>query len=527
MNQEMAKRVKWWAAGDVNAFFGLMLDNVTNLVLLSGILVGVFGMDGRIIHTRMIPGTALGVLVGDLVYTWLAIRLASRTGRSDVTAMPLGLDTPSTVGMAVAVIGPTYLASQSAEVAWQVGAATLVCMGVVKVVLSFCGDHIRRLVPDAGLLGSLAGVGVTLLAFLPVVEIFKMPVVGMVSLGVILFTLVARFRLPGGLPGAFAAIAVSTALYYGLGSTGIISSFTWPEMHAGLTPALPTTAWLEGLPRAVGFLPIAIPFGLLTIVGGINVTQSARLAGDGYRTRDILLTEAVATLVAGVFGGVAQSTPYIGHPAYKAMGGRAGYTLATGLFVGLGGMLGFISMMVDVVPVAAVVPILIFVGLTIVKQAYGSSPPDHSPAVTLAMVPSVAYLVLIYFDQFAGALGSIQGQLAKQAPQLAPLATMPAALAETYAVIRVLGNGFIVTAMIWGAAAALLIDRRTLGTALTLAVAAVLSLFGLIHSVRPMGEIYLPWQAQDPMVWYVSAAYAATAALLAALHAVSTPEKSC
>src|SRR5437899_8064468 len=56
--------------------------------------------------THMIPGTALGVLLGDLVYTWLAFRLARRTNRSGVTAMPLGLDTPSTFGVAFCVLLP-------------------------------------------------------------------------------------------------------------------------------------------------------------------------------------------------------------------------------------------------------------------------------------------------------------------------------------------------------------------------------------------------------------------------------------
>ena len=117
------------------------------------------------------------------------------------------------------------------------------------------------------------------------------------------------------------------------------------------------------------YLPLALPFAILTVIGGINVTESARIAGDDYNTRDILLTEAIATLIAGVCGGVSQSTPYIGHPAYKAMGGRAGYTLATGLFIGLGGMLGYIAFMADALPKPALAPILVFVALDITEQS--------------------------------------------------------------------------------------------------------------------------------------------------------------
>src|SRR5665213_506924 len=161
---------RWAAPGDINAFFGLMLDNVVNLAVLAGILVGGFGFPAALVYTRMFPGTAFGVLFGDVVYTIMAIRLARRTGRSDVTAMPLGLDAPSTIGMALTVLGPAYLAAKSkmsdadaAIVAWQVGMAAMVMMGLFKLVMSFMGDRIRRAVPEAGLLGSIGGVGIALL----------------------------------------------------------------------------------------------------------------------------------------------------------------------------------------------------------------------------------------------------------------------------------------------------------------------------------------------------------------------------
>src|SRR5438132_12932398 len=101
---------RWAGPGDINAFFGLMLDNIVNLALLGGILIVGFGFPSDLVYKRMFPGTALGVLFGDLVYTWLAFRLARQTGRNDVTAMPLGLDSPSTIGMALAVLGPAVIA---------------------------------------------------------------------------------------------------------------------------------------------------------------------------------------------------------------------------------------------------------------------------------------------------------------------------------------------------------------------------------------------------------------------------------
>ena len=119
----------------------------------------------------------------------------------------------------------------------------------------------------------------------------------------------------------------------------------------------------------------------MTTIGGILKTESAEAAGDEYRTRDILLTEAGATVLAALCGGVVQNTPYIGHPAYKAMGARAGYTLATGLVIGLGAVAGMLSWLVGLLPEAAVAPILVYIGLEITAQAFLASPPRHGPAV--------------------------------------------------------------------------------------------------------------------------------------------------
>jgi len=512
----MTERTKytWATTGDLNAFFGLMLDNVANLVVLTGILSGVFGFPACFVFTHMIPGTALGVLFGDLVYTWMAFRLAKRTGRSDVTAMPLGLDTPSTIGIAFAVLGPVYLQSHDPMVTWQVGMATMVFMGIIKLGFSFAGNWIQKIVPQAGLLGSLAGIGIALLGVLPLMKLFNLPVVGMVSFGLVLYTLVSRLRLPGRLgklPGAAAAVVLGTLLYYVLGEAGLLGdAYKLPEVTFALTPPLPTLGFIDGLGRAVDFLPVAIPFGLLTIVGGINVTESARVAGDDYSTRNILLTEAIATLVAGVTGGVAQSTPYIGHPAYKAMGGRAGYTLACGLFIGIGGAFGFVSSLAAAIPEAAVVPILIFIGLEIVSQTFVVCPRNHYPAVALSFLPIGTYLVLV---QWKTLLGS-------------DLAVLPAAQAAEYQVVAALGNGFILTAMLWGAFGAHLAERRLFKSSMFLLVCAVLSLCGMIHSVDPDGKLYLPWLAGSDLPWRIAAGYTIFAVMLLAFAALVPREKA-
>ena len=515
MNTTIQRPYKWAAAGDINAFFGLMLDNVTNLAVLAGILVFGFGFPAQLVYTRMFPGTALGVMFGDLVYTWMAFRLAARTGRDDVTAMPLGLDAPSTIGMALTVLGPAYIAAKAnmpaadaAILAWQVGMATMVLIGIFKLIMSFFGDSVRRAIPAAGLLGSLGGIGIALLGSLQLASIFGEPVAGMIALGLILWTLVAKIRLPFRTPAVLASVAVGAIIYYGAGAFGLLNG---PMAHpsAGFPVGLPipTLGFVHGMKLAVTqYIPLALPFAILTVIGGINVTESARYAGDDYSTRNILLTEAIATLIAGVCGGVSQSTPYIGHPAYKDMGGRAGYTLATGLFVGLGGMLGYIAFMADALPIPVLAPILVFVALDITEQSYLATPHRHAAAVTLAIMPSIAQLIQIFLSQVHN------GALLSAAIDVQGTMKATGIMNETFirqcGVMLVLAHGFILTGMLWGGAIAFMIDRKIKAAVTTWFVCAAFSLFGIIHSVIPTGGVYTPWSLTSHLPYHWAVAYA-------------------
>jgi adenine/guanine/hypoxanthine permease len=538
-------RCGWARWGDVNAFFGLILDNVAVMIVLVSLVtaadpVVAHRFSREFVLTQMIPGTALGVVIGDLVYTWMAIRLGRRTGRSDVTAMPLGLDTPSTFAVGALVLLPALdegmtrwgLDHGHAMVfAWHVGAVVLLLVGVFKSVVAPLGGKIRRWVPRAGLLGSLAGIAIALIAFIPLwTHIAAVPIVGVCALVVILVTLVAGRSLPGRIPGALAAVLLGVGVYF-LGDW-LTGAMGWPIVPplaghetAGwrgldLLPEFSRNAiwWERVFWHALADLPVMLPFALATIVGGIDCTESAAAAGDEYNTRAILLTEGLASVAAGACGGVIQNTPYIGQPAYKAAGGRAAYTLATAIFIGAAGLFGWFTHLFEWLPEAAAFPILVFVGLEITAQSFHATPQRHFPAVALAILPALAYLVLIPLDQALGAVAASQG----------PDAVAPVYLAPGVQSLRCLANGFVVTSLLWASALAAMLDGRLLRAAGCLPSAAACSFFGVIHSPLQPAAIAWPWhvfslmpseaaiRCQSPYHW--AAAYVLAGAVLTCLH---------
>jgi AGZA family xanthine/uracil permease-like MFS transporter len=315
---------------------------------------------------------------------------------------------------------------------------------------------------------------------------------------VLLLAQLGRVRMPFGVPGALAAVVAGTAIYWLRGG----GAHAWAAGAVAIALPWPTLAWIDALPATLPYLSVALPFALVTTIGGIDNTESAAAAGDEYRTRDILLTEAGATVLAGLCGGVVQNTPYIGHPAYKAMGARAGYTLATGLVIGVGAMVGVLSWLVGLLPEAAVAPILIYIGLEITAQAFLASPPRHGPAVAVTFVPVAAAVVLIELGGALAALGKTAADLTGDA-------------ALTHRALLVLGNGFILTAVLWGAALAWIIDRRLRLSAAAFALASLATLFGVIHSPLPSGALFWPWNAGlvREIAWPVAGAYGVLTAL--------------
>ncbi len=510
-------RLAWIAPGDINGFFGLVVDNLTILAFLASALIGIFGFPAEVVFGQMFPGTALGVLVGNLIYTAMARRLARQSGRDDVTAMPLGLDAPTTIGLALVVLGPAFVGFKQAGMdenaaaiaTWHLGMAAMVAMGLLKLVLAFFGEAVTRWVPRAGLLGSIAGIALLLMGFLPLLETLRVPLVGFVTLGLLLYALVAKGRLPWRVPGVLFAFVVGITLYYGLGSAGLLGTGYHTPSISPLRIALPwpTLGFIDGMAELPRYLPLVLPFGLLMVVGGINVSESARATGDDYRTRDILLTEAVSTLIAGVCGGVAQTTPYIGQPAYKHMGARSGYTLLTGLFIGIGGVLGYVSGLVELLPLAVLAPIIIYVAMDITVQAFEATPKRHFPAVVLAFLPAIAYLLMIK-------LGN-PGIVAPE--QFSRLLTDDSHGIPELMVMVMLGNGFIITAMLWATMLAALIDGARGRASAALLVGAGFTAFGIIHSVQPQGALYWPWTLEPRELGMVTqwiAAYLVLAALL-------------
>jgi AGZA family xanthine/uracil permease-like MFS transporter len=472
--------VRWWVPGDWNAFFGLFTNVVLNVIVLTGLTLGVVKLPADVVFGRIIPALGIALPLGNLYYAFLAYQLARREGRDSVTAMPYGPSVPHMFIVVFLIMLPVALRTGNPVLAWQAGLAWCFVIGIIILIGAFVGPTIRKHTPRAAMLGTLAGISITFISMRPAFQSWEVPWIAFISLGIIMVSWMAGVRLPGNVPGGLLAVVVGTAIGWIttlLGWSGVMEPTAVGRAiaQAGLRLPFPSGDVFTGLADIGPLLVTAIPLGVYNFTEGMNNVESAEAAGDSYNLRQILLADGIGAVVGSLLGSPFPPAVYIGHPGWKAVGGRIGYSLATGVCVGLVCFLGLVALLLAVIPLVAILPILLYIGIVIGAQAFDATPKAHAPAVILAIIPNLAAWAQTLVDGALNAAGTSAEKVGMQALAGSGL---------VYRGMELLGGGAILAGMILGAIAAFIIDRDFRKAALYAVVGAILSYVGFIHGAK-------------------------------------------
>ncbi len=478
--------MRWFTRGDLDGFFGLALDNLVQLLVIAG-LWKALGFPDPILYQHVLPGVAVSLLVGNLFYGWQARRLALATGRNDVCALPYGINTVSLFAHFFFVLLPARDAAAKAgaldpaRVAWQAGLVATLVSGLIEFAGSFVAERIRKATPRAALLSTLAGIALGFICLGFFFRTFAHPVVGFTTLGIIFLTYFGRVKFRGGLPGGFVAISLGTLLAW---TTGITQATKPPNEFALQLPVPVLGDVLSALagPHLLAYLSVIIPMGLFNLIGSLQNIESAEAAGDRYPTAPSLAVNGIGSIAAALFGSCFPTTIYIGHPGWKALGARAGYSILNGLFFTVVCLTGTLSLIAWAVPVDAGMAMVIWIGIVITAQAFQATPKEHAPAVVVGLLPGVAAWGTIMAKFGVKAAASLR-------PSDVPLFSEPLVSAfQTFDTwiggAFALEQGFIFTSMILAAATVAVIERDFLLASVWCMIAALLSLTGLMHSYQ-------------------------------------------
>ncbi len=458
--------------GDWDGFFALFFSTFPDLLLIAG-LGPLCGFSIQFVTTRILPGLALSIFVGNLFYAWQARRLAQTTGRDDVTAIPFGVNTPTVFAYIFLVMLPVYRQSNDPTLTWQVGLFACFLSGVIQTAGAFCTDWLRRNTPRAALLCPLAGIALAFLCLGFILRVFQAPELALLPSIVLLTIYCSHLRMPFRIPGAVWCIVVGIVLTAVLKGLHLYRLADPPAMVApGFYLPHPVNV-LGFLSHAEGwkFLSVIVPMSLLDTICSLQVLESVKVAGDDYKTRPSLLMNGLATILASLFGSAFPTIPYFGHMGYKDMGARSAYSAMSGVCMMVVCVTGIVPLVLQFVPLEVVAIIVVWFGLVMMGQAFTEVPKAHALAVAFGLIPMLAGWALELVDTAVRTAGS---SLLACAPKFG-------GELQIYGLIA-LSQGSLLTSMLWAAALVYMIERRFLAAAVWLGAGAVLSCFGLIHA---------------------------------------------
>jgi AGZA family xanthine/uracil permease-like MFS transporter len=515
----------WFVPNDIDGFFGLFVDNLCQLVVIVGLCPALAGLPEELVVGRILPGIAVSLVAGNLFYAWQARRLSRQTGRS-VTALPFGVNTVSLFAYIFFILGPVYRETNDADLAWKVSLLAGFLGGVVEIVTSFFGDWVRRHTPRAALLSALAGVGITFIAMPFIFQIFSLPLVAVFPALLVLIGYAGRVRWPFGLPTGFIAVVAGLLAAWVLRGLHVFPAPTWPQAALHFYFPVPMVGGIFALlgdHRVWNYAGIFVPMAVLNVIGSMMNLESAEAAGDKFDTRSSLLVNG-ASAVAGVFfGNPFAPTIYIGHPGWKAIGARAGYSVLNAVAVTAICLTGAMPFVLWFMPLEVTLGILLWIGLIITAQAFQAVPKAHALAVAVGFIPALAAWgeLLVETTLHKAAPGfSLQQAAAGFSPEL------------FFAGMLSLAQGFLLISILFSAIVAKVIDRNWRAAAVWCLIGAAASACGIIH-----GYVFTPDGGYTPALFArptfggavpsgadFAVAYALAAALLFAMDALKPGE---
>ena len=338
------------SAGTPTPLFGLGFNVMVNVLVLTGLCLGVVHLPGHDVFAVILPAMGIQLLIGNVYYTYLARRLARREGRTDVAAMPYGPSVPHMFIVTFVIMLPIYLTTHNPLDAWAAGLAWCFIIGCIVLIGAFVGPYIRRFTPRAALLGTLAGISIAFISMRPAAQMWEALWIALPVLAIILVGFFTGIKLPGNIPVGLAALLVGSAIGW-IGGYMHPADVTAAAHNIALSlPTLSASLLGHGLSEVSPLLATAIPLGIYNFTEGMSNVESAAAAGDAYNLRSVLLADGTGAVVGSLLGSPFPPAVYIGHPGWKAAGGRTSYSMASGVVIALFCFLGMFSLLGAALP---------------------------------------------------------------------------------------------------------------------------------------------------------------------------------
>lgn len=477
MNEKV--KIPLLTKGDIGGIAYLIPNNIVNYLIVIVTLSNVLGWPDDLVYGKVIPGMSIGLMLGCFYYAYMGKKLAEKEGRTDVTALPSGLSTPAMFVILYGVITPLHFALENPYITWSAALAATFIGGATEFIGGFIGPWMKKKLPRAALLGTVAGIGFIWMATQGIFDVYSDPVLGLPIFAIAMVGLFGGYLFPKRIPPLLVAIIGGIIYALALGKASFNFSgigFYFPN------PVNTIQALLSGFVIVIPYLTIIIPIEIYNFIETMDNVESANAAGDNYYVREAQFADGICTMVASLFGGIIPNTVWLGHAGLKKTNAGIGYSIISGLVLGLSGIFGLFSFLNHLVPQAICAITFLWCAIVMVAQGFRATERKHYAGVAIAMVPPVAdYL----YTQVTGAV-SLTNNWADILPS--GLSGYTSEITDQIINAGVMWNGVpavkagaIIIGIIIGTMTVFIIDHKLNKAANTMIVGGILAGTGFIH----------------------------------------------
>jgi AGZA family xanthine/uracil permease-like MFS transporter len=461
---------RWWVPGrgDIDATIAQVGFNIAQMMIPVFLLAPV-GIPLGFSVGHLLPGYALGFLAGSAGLTALAVRLEKREGRSDVTAHVYGNNVPAIIAYTLSIMVPVYLQTHDELRAWQIGAASVVWTGAIKLLAAPFAGALRSLIPVPASMTVFGAAMYSYLALVLLQRIFDQPLVGIVALTIVALSVLANVPITSWRIPPF-IVAWTVPLMVGL-SIGYVR-----PVWQGISPGFPLVASfgpLQAMALALPYLSVIVPMAIYQVLQDIASVEGATAAGDNFDARQVVAWDGIGTLVCGAAGSVITPVVYAMHPSYKAMGARIGFAVWTPIIFTVVVMSGLTIFIAQLFPWPILAAMIAYVSVGVGMATLRRVDRKYLSVVLLGFVLPTGAVV-------AGAVNSavpaLKLSLANPDVQVALNRSI------YWSSLEGLGSGFLFLVLVVGSLITEMIDRNFGRAATWCLIAAAFSWLGMMHS---------------------------------------------
>ncbi len=438
-----------FSKGDIDAYFGVLFDGAPKIITGVLVLTPILGAD--VVFGKLLPSIGLAIFLASIMFYILGENLKKETGDNTIVALPGGINAGRFFVFLFSIMLPTFGATQDVMLTLFVGIGAHIISAVLSIIFAFIGQKLVDIIPSEALFGSLAGAAITWLTLATFNDMFATPVIAFVSIFIVLSTYLAKVKLPT----SPAVMSIVTGIIIGF-ATGVLSFSAFDKALSNFGFYVPGGVLLSenyfgnvlvGIIESIKYLPIIFVFTLGEVISNLQSLSQAKACGDEYPIVKSLIWVNVISLISAIIGNPFPIGIWWGYASWKERKATTSYPLLVGITYLVLCSTGAISLITAIIPLATVLPLLIFIGLVSLQNAFADADSKYYGIMALALA--------------------------------IPVAEWGASLGEN---LLFISSGATLISLVWASALIFIAKKDWLKTAYTFFVGCILSLLGLIHT---------------------------------------------